>query len=138
LYASHEGKDVAVLFYIIGGNDEGMFKLGICNGQVRLVYAGLNYHERNTYVLSVEARSNGLITSATKANVTITVINVPDVPIFNETSCVRSVNESSPVGTMFSDGPVSAYDVDGRALFYLVNPNSVGSDMAGITSLSGA
>jgi hypothetical protein len=137
LYANHEGKDVAVLFFIVGGNEAGLFKLGICNGQVRLVRAGLNYNERSTYVLSVETRSNGLLTSATTANITITVINVPDVPVFNETSCVRSVNETSPIGTVFSGGPVSAYDVDGRSLFYFVNPNRVGSDMAAITDASG-
>lgn len=95
LVATHDGKDVAVLFYIVGGNDDSIFKLGICNGQVRIQIAALNYHVKKLYVLEAEARANGLITSATRANITIEVINVPHVPVFNNTACARNISENS-------------------------------------------
>ena len=96
LNATHDGVDVAILFYIMGGNDAGIFTLGICNGQVRVLRSGLmNYHVRKTYVLDVQARANGLVTSAANANITITVINVPHVPVLNTTSCVQNVDEFS-------------------------------------------
>ena len=94
LVATHPGLDVAVLFYITAGNSAGIFKLGICNGQMRIALPVLNYHIQNTYVLTVEARANGLITSATPANITISVINVPHVPVFVSSVCVMSVNEN--------------------------------------------
>ncbi len=94
LVATHPGLDVAVLYYITAGNDAGVFKLGICNGQMRIALAALNYRVRNVYVLTVEARSNGLITSAAAANITISVVNVPHVPVFNVTTCSLFVNEN--------------------------------------------
>ncbi len=94
LIATHPGLDVAVLYFIIAGNDAGLFKLGICNGQLRIALAVLDYNVQNAYVLTVEARSNGLITSATAANITISVVNVPHVPVFNSTTCSLFVNEN--------------------------------------------
>ncbi len=94
LVASQPGTDVAVLFYITAGNDAGIFKLGICNGQMRIALPILKYHVQNTYVLTVEARSNGIATSATPANITISVINVPHVPVFDSTTCALFVSEN--------------------------------------------
>ena len=95
LNASQPGVDVAVLFYITEGNEGNLFSLGLCNGQLRLVSATLDYHVTPVYTLVVEARSNGLLASATSANITVTVLNVPHTPLWLTAPCTRVINESS-------------------------------------------
>lgn len=95
LNATQPGANVAVLFFITSGNTGNTFTLGVCNGQMRLLVSNLNYHVKNVYVLGVEARSNGLLTSATSANITINVINVPHVPVWNTSDCELTMNANS-------------------------------------------
>jgi hypothetical protein len=94
LVAIQDGTDVSVTFQILSGNDDGIFKIGYCNGQIRIQLPILNYRAQNTYVLSVAARSNGLLTSTTIANITVLVMNVPHNPVFNASSCSRSIPEN--------------------------------------------
>ncbi len=95
LVAIQNGLDVSVTFAILSGNSAGIFKIGYCNGQLRVQLPVLNYNLQNTYVLSVAAQSNGLTASQTVANITILVMNVPHVPVFNFTTCSRSIIENS-------------------------------------------
>ena len=95
LVAIQNGLDVSVTFVILSGNSAGVFKIGYCTGQLRVQLPVLNYNLQNTYVLSVAAQSNGLTSSQTVATITISVLNVPHVPVFNSTTCSRSISENS-------------------------------------------
>ncbi len=89
LVATQTGLDVAVTFYIITGNTT-VFKIGLCNGQLRINQALLNYQQQPSYTLLVQARSNALASSATNATITVNVLNVPHAPVFNSSTCVVS------------------------------------------------
>lgn len=111
-----QAQDVAVTFIVLEGNTT-VFKVGLCNGQIRIKSPLLDYHAQNEYTLLVQAQANGLATAAANATITIYVLNVPHVPVFNETVCQYEIEEGLPIGTLL--GPeVYAYDIDGRNVTY--------------------
>jgi hypothetical protein len=100
IVAEHGGLDVAVTYLIVGGDDPArVFKIGLCNGQVRVSLPVLDVYVKDTYTLEVEARANSQPTSAARANVTVKVMGVPHPPRFNDTSG-RTVTENVPNGTL--------------------------------------
>lgn len=136
LVAVQLGSDVSVTFSILSGNEDSVFKIGFCNGQLRILSPTLDYYVKNMYVLSVRAASNGLVESSTVANITIHVLNVPHVPVFNSTTCVVSVPEAGAVGLIMPPAVV-AVDIDGREVSYSVNPLSVGATRVTIGNTTG-
>jgi hypothetical protein len=75
LNATHTAPDVSVSYAIVGGNGSALFKVGLCDGQVRLLTAGtLDFNVANVYELIVEATPDGISTSAVNATVTILVL----------------------------------------------------------------
>lgn len=124
--ATQPGTDVAVTYYIVDGNTT-IFKIGLCNGQIRINNPYLDYHAQPVHTLVVQARSNALLTSATNATIIINVLNVPHPPVFNATSCTLSVNESMPAGTRIPPA-IGVYDIDRRAVTVYVDTSSPGSD----------
>jgi hypothetical protein len=135
LVATQPGTDVAVTFYIVEGNTT-VFKIGLCNGQLRIANALLDSREQSVFYLVVQARSNALVTSATNATITVNVLRVPKPPVFNNTDCQLLIDEGRPVGTLLSP-PVSAYDVDYGMVSYAVDPTSAGATLAAINTTSG-
>jgi hypothetical protein len=136
LVATHLGTDVAVTFYIVEGNTT-VFKIGLCNGQLRIANPLLDSREQSVYSLIVQARSNALVTSATNATVTVNVMRVPKPPVFNNTECQLMIDEGQPVGTLLTPA-VSAYDVDYGMVTYAVDPTSAGATLAAINTTNGS
>ena len=109
LFANHSGVDVAVTYSIIGGNGSALFKVGLCDGQIRLRASGLlDYNVANVYELEVEAVPNGATESATVANITVHVLYVNKPPVFNDTG-LRSVLENQTALTPFGDAVNGTY-----------------------------
>jgi hypothetical protein len=98
LVATHSSVDVTITYTVVGGNGTDLFRVGVCDGQVRVrVSDSLDFEDTAVFTLEVEARPNGIATSARSANVTVVVEDVPEPPLFNDT-LVRYVLENQTAG----------------------------------------
>ena len=74
LQAPHPTPSVTVEYFITGGSGLGVFKVGACDGQVRLIAGGtLNYDYVQQYTLIVSAVPDLTWVSATNVTVTVNV-----------------------------------------------------------------
>ena len=74
LVAYHPSVGVTVQYYIVGGTGLGLFKVGACDGQVRLVTGGtLNADYVTQYTLIVSAVPDNVWISAANATITVNV-----------------------------------------------------------------
>jgi Cadherin domain len=131
LNATHTGVDVSLTYQIVGGTGASVFKVGQCDGQIRLrVSNSLDYNASSSYTLEIQAVPNGFTSSATTATITVNVLYVNKVgvtfeltgmltiwrchgaldtlsqpPVFNDAG-VRSVFENQTALAPFGD-PVS-------------------------------
>lgn len=135
LVASQSGTGVAVTFYILSGNTT-VFKIGMCNGQIRINNPLLDYHQQSVYTLLVQAQSNALATSATNATITVNVLNVPHPPVFLSPTCTLSVDELLPANTAIPPA-VGAYDIDGRNVTYAIDPYTSGAAYVSVNRTTG-
>lgn len=128
--------DVAVIFRIVDGNTT-LFKIGVCNGQLRINDPLLSYHAQSSYTLIVQGQSNGLDTSATNATIMVSVLKVPHPPVFNDTACMFTVNEAEPLGTLLIGTDIYAADVDGSNITYSIDPVSAGAVYVKVDNITG-
>lgn len=83
--ATHSGANVAITYQIIGGNGSSLFKIGLCDGQIRLLTSGtLDFLVANVYELDIQAVPDGAVASAAVATITVDVLYVNKV---SELSC---------------------------------------------------
>jgi hypothetical protein len=86
LVAVVDSADITVLYSDLGtGNGSALFSIGGCDGQIRVRTAAIDRNDTAAplvYVLTVAARPNGDPTAQTVANVTISVLDVPEPPVF--------------------------------------------------------
>lgn len=80
LNASQPSPNVALTYQIVGGNGSTLFKVGICDGQIRLKAAGvLDYITANVYTLIITTTPNGFAPSAINSTFTIDILYVNKV-----------------------------------------------------------
>jgi hypothetical protein len=76
----------------------GKHQVGLCDGQIRVRLTGTpDYEVAQSYLLTIAARPNGLTVSQAVANVTVTVVDVPEPPFFFD-DYTRSVYENQTAG----------------------------------------
>ena len=97
-----------VSYQIVGGNGSALFKIGLCDGQIRLINSGtLNFNVANVYELEILAVPDGVTASNTTTNITVQVLYVNKPPVFNDTG-FRSVYENETAGVLFG-APVTGH-----------------------------
>lgn len=123
LNASDSDPDQTLIFSIFGGNIDGAFKIGACNGQLRVANATLNYEDPmvgGVYNLIVKVEDDGFPPSSAFAAIDIVLRDVNDPPVFTQLQVQRSVNENSPVGAAVG-APLPVVDEDaGAVLSYVI------------------
>jgi len=98
-----------ILYSIVGGDDEqGVFKIGACSGQVQVAKFALDYETRTRYALLVRATDDGSPRLWDEAWVNVTVTDVNEAPVAADKAF--QVDENSPVGT--GVGAMVVTDVD--------------------------
>ena len=112
------------LTYRLGGTDATSFAINPATGQL-MTKAMLDKEDKETYTVTVTA--NDGVDDSVHKQVTITVDNVLEAPMFDEgQTTTRSVPENRPAETEVGD-PVDADDSDGDALTYTLSGDAVDS-----------
>ena len=106
--------DADTLTYVLGGPDAGSFDIGTATGQL-MTKEALDYETKPSYMVTVTA-NDGEDTAT--IDVTITVIDVNEVPEFGATAA-RVVAENTAAGENIGD-PVEATDDDADTLTYVL------------------
>ena len=104
----------ALSYSITAGNEDGKFSIGASTGAITVAGA-LNHEVTSTYTLTVEA-SDGTNTAEVEVTITITDVNEP--PVFDPASYSFNVLADAAVGAEV--GSVSATDEGGDAVSYAV------------------
>jgi len=120
-------------FAITGGNVGAAFAINPSTGVVS-VAGPIDFETLSAYSLTVTATDSGTPALSDTATVTITVNDVNEAPVANDTA--GAVDENSIIGTAVAT--VTASDVDaGQTLIYAIAAGNVGTAFA-INSTSGA
>jgi len=80
------------------GNFLPVFRVGICDGQIKVANALLNYAYKTQYVVTIVGKTDGDDRAVAEVQVTINVLNKNDPPTMDPSSPFL-VDENSPVGT---------------------------------------
>ena len=117
--------DGGVLTYSLEGADASSFAIDESNGQLK-TRAGVvyDYETRSSYSVTVRATDPTLASGA--IFVAISVIDVPEAPVFPVSSTTRSFSENTPPGRGIG-APVVATDDDGDALTYTLEGTDASS-----------
>ena len=118
LNATDEDPVDNLLFSIVGGNDEEVFKIGGCDGQVRVRRPDMiDYEQVTEYTITVMVVDDGVPPLNATAEVYIEILNRNDPPdIKPQTLYVfENVTLGDEVGA-----PIQAFDQDGDALFFSI------------------
>ena len=117
--------DGGVLTYSLEGADASSFAIDESNGQLK-TRAGVvyDYETRSSYSVTVRATDPTLASGAIL--VAISVIDVPEAPVFPVSSTTRSFPENTPPGRGIG-APVVATDDDGDALTYTLEGTDASS-----------
>jgi hypothetical protein len=102
LVASDPDKGDILAFTIESGNDDGMFKIDPCSGQLKVAKSSLNYEVKNLYKLVVSARDDagpipgpeGLFDIT---NMTVEILDVNEPPKVLPTTRVIPENSIAPM-----------------------------------------
>ena len=110
--------DGDTLSYALSGTDASLFSIDSSSGQLQ-TSAALDYESEPSYSVIVTV-SDGKGGSAT-INVTISVTNVNESPVFTDsTSTTRTIAENAPAGVNIGNA-VAATDDDGDTLTYTLS-----------------
>jgi len=106
-------------YELLSGNELGAFTLDAVTGQIRVANpALLNFEAPLTFVLEIQVTDNGVPTLSRTGQVTITVGDVNEFPVF-AAPYVFTINENLANGTAL--GTIQATDPDlGQALQYAI------------------
>ena len=104
------------LTYTLEGPDAGSFDVGASTGQLR-TRAGVVYDYETRSQYSVTVRATDPSGASDTILVIINVLDVPEAPLFADSSTARSFPENTPPGRAIGL-PVTATDGDGDALTY--------------------
>ena len=105
------------LTYTLGGTDAASFDLDDSSGQLK-TKAPLDYETKKSYTVTITV-SDGSLTDM--INVVIIVSNINEAPVFTEgESTTRTVTENTLGGVEIGNA-VTATDVDGDALTYILS-----------------
>ena len=108
--------DGDVLTYSLEGPDAASFDVGAWTGQLR-TKAGVTYDYETRSQYSVTVRATDPSGASDTIAVAILVTDVPEAPVFADSSTERSFPENTPPGRAIGL-PVTASDGDGDALTY--------------------
>jgi len=87
-----------VLSYrILAGNEDGIFGINTCTGQISVKLELLDFETRSTYVLTVEAEDDGSPRLSDTAFVTVSVLDMNEPPVMADVAV--DVEENSAAGT---------------------------------------
>ena len=117
-------EDGDTLIYTLSGIDGTSFSIDSTSGQLKTMTA-LNYENKDNYSVLVTASDNKSGTD--EIQVTITITDANDAPVFTEESPInRSIVENSEANVNVGE-PVTATDEDGDTLVYSLRLLEVGS-----------
>jgi hypothetical protein len=133
LPASDEDEGQTLLYRITKGNDQGLFKIDACSGQVKVSNPGLDFETQNQYVLEITVTDDGGDVPgpprlSDTATLTITIIDVNEPPTLDDITV--EVKENSPVATTVG-AKLVGHDVDaGTVLTYEIVGGNTGDAFA--------
>ena len=108
LIASTNASNVAVTYQLGTGNGTSVFKIGFCDGQLRVLASySLDYEQANVYCMAVSALADNQVTAMTTVDVCVNVVDVNEPPyIYGPLD--RYVYENQTAGPGYPiDGPVT-------------------------------
>lgn len=112
LNVSIPADDATLTFHIVddGGNVDDVFRVGLCDGQLSVRYAGiLDFETRPVYILTIVATLDNNPDAATTRDIRVIVIDANDPPVIH--SEPMSVPENSLAGTPIGP-PLNVTDND--------------------------
>ncbi|KAA0147327.1 hypothetical protein FNF31_07613 [Cafeteria roenbergensis] len=119
--------------YSCAGNDDGMFKIDGCSGQVKVARAALDFETTKEYSLQVTVTDDGGVVPgparlSASAVLTIRIVDVNEPPSLKDSAA--TVDENSAVGTAVGSA-LRGEDVDaGSVLSYAIASGNVGQVLA--------
>jgi hypothetical protein len=119
---------------IVGGNDDGIFKMETCNGQISLLRDVLDFERRHIYVLDVRVTDKAGLSMTGK--VTVEVLDMNEKPSISggAFSAVENLPSGTTIGT-----PIQSNDIDfghKERLVYSITGGNVG-DVFGVERSTG-
>ncbi|KAA0146321.1 hypothetical protein FNF29_08136 [Cafeteria roenbergensis] len=133
LPASDQDAGQTLSFAITSGNDDGMFKIDGCSGQVKVARAALDFETTKEYSLQVTVTDDGGVVPgparlSASAVLTIRIVDVNEPPSLKDSAA--TVDENSAVGTAVGSA-LRGEDVDaGSVLSYAIASGNVGQALA--------
>ncbi|KAA0172978.1 hypothetical protein FNF27_05469 [Cafeteria roenbergensis] len=133
LPASDQDAGQTLSFAITSGNDDGMFKIDGCSGQVKVARAALDFETTKEYSLQVTVTDDGGVVPgparlSASAVLTIRIVDVNEPPSLKDSAA--TVDENSAVGTAVGSA-LRGEDVDaGSVLSYAIASGNVGQVLA--------
>ena len=121
--------DSTALAYVLSGDDASSFSIDLSSGQLK-TNAPLNHEIKLSYAVTVEVSDGSLKDTI---DVTITVTDVNETPIFAAESATRSVAENTAANTNIG-AAFSASDLDGDDLTYTLGGTDASSFSIGSTN----
>lgn len=112
--STDEDRGQEPFYRIEGGDPLGNFKIGSCDGQIR-VEVPPDFETKEFYDLLITVTDDGSPPAKGEGIVRVNIINVNDPPTMEDQT--RSVGEHLPAGTLVGS-PVDAEDEDGDALSF--------------------
>ena len=131
--ASDPDAGQTLAYSIVSGNATGAFIINTTTGSLTVANsAALNFEVTPSFTLVVKVQDNGTGNLSSQATITVTLINVNELPVISNQTF--SLSENSPNGTAV--GTVVASDPDaGQALTYsIVSGNTNGAFTINTTS----
>ena len=123
LPASDVDEGQLLLYSIVAGNDDNIFQINPCSGQVTVATAALNYEQRSSYVLTIKLRDDGDPTQEAEPNAELTIMigDVSEAPVaFDD---VFAVDENSVAGVEVGTVHTTDEDNESTALFAIIAGN---------------
>ena len=122
LVEATDGNTDDTLTYTLKGDDAASFNIVETTGQLETLEA-LNYETKNVYKVKVSVDDGSLEDTI---DITITVTDANDAPVFATNTATRAVPEGTPANRNIGE-QVSATDEDGNTLTYSLSGTDAGS-----------
>ena len=121
--------DSNTLAYVLGGDDASSFSIDLNTGQLK-TSATLDHETKSSYTVTVEVSDGSLKDTV---DVTISVTDVNDAPVFTAGSRTRTIAENTAAGTNIGDA-FTATDQDNKTLEYSLGGDDAASFDIGSTT----
>ena len=121
--------DSNTLAYVLGGDDASSFSIDLNTGQLKTSGA-LDHETKSSYTVTVEVSDGSLKDTI---DVTISVTDVNEAPVFTIGSRTRTIAENAAAGTNIGDA-FTATDQDNRTLEYTLGGDDAASFDIGSTT----